>query len=160
MLSGLPAGLRRTRQGKKLIEAARLLARGELHFSHHRTPDDEPPDSPAPEALEALAAFGLQPQLQQAPDGAARPAPKLFHLWPEHQRTLQVWLLCQTQWRVGGNVATGLDYAGVEALLRIKRLAPRRNAKLMDELQIMERATLAEWAQQRQQQARSQPGAR
>lgn len=142
--------MRRTRQGKKLIEAARLLARGELNFSTQHT-DAEPPESPAAEAVEALAAFGLEPQVQRPPDGAPRPAPKVFYLWPEHQRTLELWLLCGTQWRVGGNVATGLDYAGVESLMRTRRLAQgRRAARLMGELQIMERATLAEWARLRE----------
>lgn len=89
--------------------------------------------------------------MQRPPDGAMRPAPKVFYLWPEHQRTLELWLLCGTQWRVGGQVATGLDYAGVEALMRMRRMGQgRRAARLMDELQIMERATLAEWARMRE----------
>lgn len=90
-------------------------------------------------------------QGDSAPD-----AGRVFHLWPELQPTLLAWFAVQTQWRVGAVGATGLDYAGVEALLRLRRLGGgrRRAAQLMEDLQVMERATLAEWSRQREQRDR------
>lgn len=136
MLQGLPGGVRRARQGKKLTEAARLLARGELDVTtdHAESPDDEQ-DA-------ALAAFGLQL--------AERGQDRVFHLWPEHRRVLDLWFSVQTQWRVGMAGPTGLDYQGVEACIRMSRIAPpRRVPTLLAELQIMERAALAAWAEMR-----------
>ena len=138
MLPGLPVGLRRARQGKKLTEAARLLARGELDVTtdHTESPDDEQ-DA-------ALAAFGLQ----LADDDRTRD--RTFCLWPEHRRVLDLWFRVQTQWRVGMAGPTGLDYQGVEAAIRMSRLAgPRRVPVLLADLQIMERAALAAWAEMR-----------
>lgn len=90
-------------------------------------------------------------QGNSAPD-----AGRVFHLWPELQASLLAWFAVQTQWRVGALGATGLDYAGVEALLRLRRLGGgrRRTAQLLADLQVMERATLAEWARQREQRDR------
>jgi hypothetical protein len=118
-------------QGKKLIEAARLLARGELTL--HSDADDPPSDLD-----DALAAFGLV--LDDDPDDPR------FHLWGENREALHTWLGVQTQWRVGMGGPTGLDYAGVEAYLRMRAVrAPARRARLLLELQVMERATLEEW---------------
>lgn len=118
-------------QGKKLIEAARLLARGELTL--HSDADDPPSDLD-----DALAAFGLV--LDDDPDDPR------FCLWSENREALHFWLGVQTQWRVGMGGATGLDYAGVEAYLRMRSVrAPARRARLLLELQLMERATLEEW---------------
>jgi hypothetical protein len=139
VLPGLPVGLRRARQGKKLTEAARLLARGELDVTtdHTESPDDEQ-DA-------ALAAFGLR-----LDDDDAHTRDRTFHLWPEHRRVLDLWFRVQTQWRVGMAGPTGLDYQGVEAAIRMSRLAgPRRVPVLLADLQIMERAALAAWAEQR-----------
>lgn len=88
---------------------------------------------------DALAAFGLR---------LDAPAPQLepFHLWPEHVPALVLWTAVQTQWRHGFDGPTGLDYAGVRVVMRHQR-APRER---FDELQIMERAALAEWASQRE----------
>ena len=128
------------------MEAARLLARGELEISHRH--DDS---SPPVEVDEALAAFGLVLEDEAKPD-----AGRVFWLWPEHEPVLQIWFAVQTQWRVGAAGATGLDYAGVDALLRLRRLCGgrRRTARLVADLQVMEHATLAEWSRQAQQRDR------
>lgn len=112
---------------------ARLLARGELDSPH----DDAPPDPQS----EALAAFGLR--LEREAESVSE-----FYLWTEHRPALELWLRVQTQWRVGHAGATGLDYTGVEAALRV--LAPRKRRQLFRDLQVMERATLNEWAAQRE----------
>ena len=95
-----------------------------------------------------MAAFGLV-----AVDGAGRSAvgPQLFHLWPEHQDAFALFVQCRTQWRAGFGGATGLDYAGVEALIRMRRLVPRpRLPDVLGELQVLEAETLQEWGRQRQ----------
>ena len=75
---------------------------------------------------------------------------QVFHLWPEHQEALSVFLAARTQWRAGFAGAIGLDYAGVEALVRMRRLVPRaRLPDVMAELQLLEAETLAEWSRQR-----------
>lgn len=83
------------------------------------------------------------------PEVASRRA-QLFHLWPEHQEVLGVFLCCRTQWRAGFSGAIGLDYAGVEAIVRMRRLVPRaRLPDVIAELQILEAETLAESSRQR-----------
>lgn len=60
--------------------------------------------------------------------------------------------MVQTQWRVGAIGFTGLDYQGVESLVRMRRLARGKDlAACIADLQIMEAAALAEWARQREQ---------
>lgn len=63
-------------------------------------------------------------------------------MWPENWPAVELFLGCATQWRVDGmsGAVLGLDYQGVEALMRIRRVRDR--AALFDDLQIMERAAL------------------
>ncbi len=63
-------------------------------------------------------------------------------MWPENWPAVELFLACATQWRVDGmsGAVLGLDYQGVEALMRIRRVRDR--AALFDDLQIMERAAL------------------
>jgi hypothetical protein len=80
----------------------------------------------------------------------------MFFLWPEHEQVLSVFHACRTQWRVGFDAPTGLDYAGVESLIRMRRLVQRpRLPEVLAELQILEDETLAEWRRQRQAKERS-----
>ncbi len=80
--------------------------------------------------------------------------PPVFYLWPEHQEALGVFLASRTQWRTGFDSVTGLDYAAVEALIRMRRLVPRsRMPEVMAELQILEDETLAEWSRRRKEQS-------
>lgn len=52
--------------------------------------------------------------------------------------------------------ALGLDYAGVEALIRMRRLVPRQQLpEVMADLQVLESATLAEWQAERERKERS-----
>lgn len=95
---------------------------------------------------EALAAFGLAP-----PEPGCEPE-RVFWLWPEHVQALHLWFAVQTQWRVapmGG--AIGLDYAGVEVVLRQRARTPRARRRLFAELQAMEAGALEAWAEQREQ---------
>ncbi len=67
-----------------------------------------------------------------------------FDVWPENAETLGLFLRAGTQWRVvagmGGGQYLGLDYAGVEAMLRLARVPDRR--AVFEDLQLMERAAL------------------
>jgi hypothetical protein len=127
-------------QGKKLAQAARLWAAGQIDNSQ-TDDDDEDFDS-------ALSAFGIQPD---ATDDASNPAPpvEVFYLWPECLRVWSLWQRIQTLWRTGMAGRDGLDYAGLIAYLReVEHIAPRRFAETFALIQAMERAALDAWAKQ------------
>lgn len=115
-----------------------MWARGEFAVVGHGEQD------------EALAAFGLELE-GKTPE---RRQPE-FWLWPENVPVWQLWQAVQTQWRIGMAGATGLDYAGVEALVRMRRLSSRAEMpELIEGLQTMEVATLDEWARKAERKAK------
>ena len=59
---------------------------------------------------------------------------------PDNWETVMLFLRVQTQWRHGFNGPTGLDYQGVEAAMRMARVA--RTVELFEGLQVMEFAAL------------------
>lgn len=70
-----------------------------------------------------------------------------FHLWPEHVPALELWGIVGTQWLYSGmGGATGLNYGGVEAAMRLHGVPRADRADRFAELRVMERAALAEWA--------------
>lgn len=74
---------------------------------------------------------------------------KPFFLLPCNRQAFQAWLGLQTQWvHAGMGQPVGLDYAGMQAYLHMARLdtRPRRARQLLADIQLMERVTLAEWA--------------
>ena len=57
--------------------------------------------------------------------------------------------------------ALGLDYAGVEALIRMRRLVPREQLpEVMADIQVLEAATVAEWQAEGERKERSSNGTR
>nr|WP_255632063.1 DUF1799 domain-containing protein [Rhodoferax sp. U2-2l] len=79
-------------------------------------------------------------------------SPAVYHIWPENRDTWRIWNRIQTQWRVGFNGRSGLDYAAVTAYLRdVERVAARTFAHKFMCIQAMELAALDEWDKQRQQ---------
>lgn len=66
---------------------------------------------------------------------------------------LRLWFAVQTQWRRTGmeGVPTGLDYAGVDVVLRQRYGNARKRRGLFADLQTMERAALEAWAEKRAQ---------
>ncbi len=59
-----------------------------------------------------------------------------------------LFLSLDTQWQIGAmGEVIGLNYGGVDAVFRIKRIKDR--AALFDDLQIMERAAVAAFREQR-----------
>lgn len=82
--------------------------------------------------------------------GGEPPEPEAFEVWPENGPALELFLAAGTQWRHDRNGPTGLDYAAVEALMRLRRTRKRDRADLLADVQIMELAALAVWAERRE----------
>jgi len=90
---------------------------------------------------------------------AAAYAPE-FHCWPEHVPALELWGVIGTQWMYSGmGGATGLNYAGVEAAMRLHGVPRADRAQRFEELRIMERAALSEWARRDKARSNLPPGA-
>ncbi len=123
------------RNDKKLAEVARLSALG-------RITSDESIAEEIAEVDEALAIFGL----------VAERAVEDFdyvYLWPVNIPTWNMWQAVSTQWNDGMNGATGLDYAGVEIAMRLRRIKRRDQEKMFADIQAMEIATLRAWAERK-----------
>ena len=65
-------------------------------------------------------------------------------VWPDNVPTLNVFVAMSTQWRVGNNGATGLDYAALPVVEY--RVGVRAD---FDGLRAMEEAALAQMAENR-----------
>ena len=61
-------------------------------------------------------------------------------LWPENLPSASLYIACETQWQRAGmaGVPTGLNYAGVEAVMRPRGDPPA----LFDDIQVLERVFL------------------
>jgi len=81
----------------------------------------------------------IAPQLQ-------RERPEDFELWPEHAEAWGVYLGCGTQWvkSVGlwGVVWEGLNYPGVEVVMRRYGVPPERESEVFAQLQVLEEETV------------------
>jgi hypothetical protein len=64
-----------------------------------------------------------------------------FEVWEENWPALEMFMRAQTQWRVGMNGITGLDYGAVAWLLKLYEVEDQRS--LLEDLQVMEGAVLA-----------------
>ena len=137
---------------KKLREAARLLARGDFSTTPEQTHEDQAAEDAEWNA--SLQIFGLVEEADSDVDDdtpsqpPAAAEPQVFYLWPENLPAWRLWRSVQTQWRFNMQGPTGLDYAGV--LVRMGRVGPRRQARLLDDIQIMEEEVLREAARQRE----------
>ncbi len=65
---------------------------------------------------------------------------KGFEVWEENWPALEMFLRCQTQWRVGVNGVLGLDYGPVAWLFKLYSVEDPRS--LLEDLQVMEDAVL------------------
>lgn len=65
-----------------------------------------------------------------------------FLLWPEHWNAWNVYLGCSTQWRMavgmGGVFWQGLDYQGVEMVMRRYRVPRKQQDQVFAEIQVLE----------------------
>lgn len=64
-----------------------------------------------------------------------------FEVWEENWPAVEMFMRAQTQWRVGMNGLTGLDYGAVAWLLKLYEVEDQRS--LLEDLQVMEGAVLA-----------------
>jgi len=121
--------------GKKLEQVARLAALGLLET-------EETLAQELAEVDEALAAIGLV---------ATAPVTELeeFYLWPENVLAWNLFHAVSTQWMVGVNGATGLNYQNVEVVMRKWRIKRRDEQRVFREIQVMERATLRAWGERK-----------
>ena len=63
-----------------------------------------------------------------------------FEVLPENWEAVQMFMRCQTQWRVGMAGPIGLDYGAVNWLLRLYEVEDQRS--VLEDLQTMEAAVL------------------
>lgn len=67
-------------------------------------------------------------------------------MWPENWDAALLFAAVASQWRVaaglGGVVYLGLDYAAVEAVMRMRRYPGARRAELFEQVRLMEAAAL------------------
>ena len=66
-------------------------------------------------------------------------------LWPENLPAVLLYLDCDTQWRYAGlsGAPTGLDYAGVRAVMDLQAVPSDAHPALFQDLQALEREHLA-----------------
>jgi hypothetical protein len=88
------------------------------------------------------------------PDRPVPVAVPRFYLWPENVPAWLFFRACSTQWRHGFNGPTGLDYAGVEVLMRRLRVPFRRRDRMLQLVRAMERGSLLGWAEMRDERER------
>lgn len=69
-----------------------------------------------------------------------------YELWPEHWDAWQVFLSCATQWRIlvgmGGVRYQGLDYGGVESVMRFQGIKGKDRREIFSQLQVLEEEAL------------------
>jgi hypothetical protein len=61
-------------------------------------------------------------------------------VWPENWPAVQVWVRAQTQWRMGMGGVTGMDYSGVEMVMRQMKIEDAPDC--FGRIQVLEAATL------------------
>lgn len=72
---------------------------------------------------------------------AGRIEPSQCGVWPENLQAVEIFLRCETQWRVSMAGITGLDYTAVSTVLELLQVEDR--ADCFDRLQVIEGAALA-----------------
>ncbi len=69
-----------------------------------------------------------------------------FAVMPENWQALEVFLSCQTQWKIvagmGGCFYQGLDYPALESVLNLRVSKRKKRAKLFRQVQLIERGAL------------------
>ena len=87
---------------------------------------------------EEMAKSGLPRKIVEKMEGF-RPV----EIWPDQVEVVNLFSAVLTQWRVGPTGPVGLDYAGVESVMRMRRVPAKERGQMLDDLRIMERAALA-----------------
>lgn len=68
-----------------------------------------------------------------------------LYLWPDNVASWNLFQAVSTQWMVSMAGATGLNYPGVETVMRLSGIKRRDRERVFYEIQCMERATLSAW---------------
>lgn len=63
-----------------------------------------------------------------------------FEVWPENWPAFCLFMDMQTQWRMGMDMPTGLDYTALVALMDVHEVADRK--AMLADVQVMEAAAL------------------
>ena len=87
---------------------------------------------PAPSAAEA-ATFGL----------TVEEASGQCSVWPDNLKAVNIFMAAATQWRVGPNGATGLDYSVLPVLFRIDQVPRSEWPELLDQIRVLESSALS-----------------
>lgn len=90
---------------------------------------------PSEDDAQTMASFGLS--LDDFEE-------KVVEVWPENRLALEIFEAMGTQWRMGFNGPTGLDYAVIPMLLDQFDVSKKKRKQLFFDLRVMERAALAE----------------
>ena len=88
-----------------------------------------------PPSDEELASLGL---LKEDVEPAA------IDVWQENQLALDAFLLMGSQWRVGMNGATGLDYCALPFVFKTLGVKKNKWGEILDDIRIMENTALSE----------------
>jgi hypothetical protein len=145
VLCAVPHAVRGPR--KKLDEVARYWAGGDLISEEEH----------ARQLAHLEEQFRLSGIVPDRPLDEIEPVLEVY-LWPQNVQAWDLFMRVQTQWKVrveaaGGGMGyriesrrTGLDYEGVEIVMRRMRIPPRRRDERFCDVQVMEFAALEEWA--------------
>ena len=88
--------------------------------------------------IENMQALGLTPDMLEQPERA----PDEVGVWPDLAEAFGLFEALQTQWRIGLAGATGLDYAAIPLVARLRGLTTAALRALWPDLQAMERHAL------------------
>lgn len=81
-----------------------------------------------------IAAFGMPAGML----GCVTAEPEPVSIWEEHATTVELFAAMSTQWRVGFNGATGLDYAALPAVFSLHQVPDDQQRDCFSELRMME----------------------
>lgn len=70
---------------------------------------------------------------------ASGPAPEI---WPDNVQSVNVFIGMQTQWRVGANGATGLDYNTLPFVMRMVGVPRKEQPEVFQDIRVMEDVAL------------------
>lgn len=68
-----------------------------------------------------------------------------LYLWPDNVASWNLFQAVSTQWMATMAGVTGLNYPGVETVMRMSGIKRRDRERVFNEIQCMERATLSAW---------------
>ena len=104
--------------------------------------------------IKEISAF--KATLADIPFDEAEPLP--IEIWPENYQAYGVFSALGTQWRIGMNGPTGLDYNVLPLIEKRLQVPEEDSADLFECLRIMENEALDEMRRQRDEQAEANKG--